>query len=171
MKKIMITELIPCFRSEGRCKECRLTQAVITMPNGIGENAKALLDEVLNPAGELYGKEMNVINGFCCPVRCRNLGCNQTDYVRGDAADISAVGLQGNDLALENLEIACAIVQNGRWDQMFLEDVPSTGIEPRWIHVSWKRHGGNRKEILKRVKGTKEYQRLSKLDMAQLMSE
>lgn len=171
MKKIVITELIPCYRSEDRCKECRLAQAVITMPNGIGENAKALLDEVLNPAGELYGKELNVINGFCCPVRCRNLGCNQADYVRGDAADISAVGLQGDDLALENLVIARAIVQNGKWDVLILDDVPSTGIEPSRIHVSWKRNGGNRKEILKRVKGSKDYQKLSKLDMAQLMSE
>ena len=54
---------------------------------------------------------------------------------------------------------------------MILDDVPSTGIEPSRIHVRWKRNGENRKEILKRVKGTKEYQKLSKFDMAQLMSE
>jgi hypothetical protein len=60
---------------------------------------------------------------------------------------------------------------NLKWDVLILDDVPSTGIEPSRIHVRWKRNGENRKEILKRVKGTKEYQKLSKFDMAQLMSE
>ena len=36
---------------------------------------------------------------------------------------ISAMGLQGNDLRLENLEVARRIAKQGDYDMMVLEDV------------------------------------------------
>ncbi|MBQ6203451.1 MAG: hypothetical protein IJK46_05095 [Prevotella sp.] len=155
---------------EFRCRCCGSTGS----PQAV-ENIRALVENVLDPARERYGEPIKVNSGYRCEKHNREVGgASQSQHLcqgGSAAADIAAVGLRGNDLALENLEIVRAIVKNGQWDQMILEDVPSTGIEPRWIHVSWKRQGGNRKEILKKVAGRKGYLRLSRLDMAQLMSE
>ena len=139
------------------------------------DNVEALVSSVLDPARDRYGKAIKVNSGYRCEKHNAAVGGSKTSQHMcqngSAAADIAAVGLRGNDLALENLEIARAIVKNGRWDQMILEDVPSTGIEPRWIHVSWKRHGVNRREMFKKSCGRKCYLRLSRRDMAQLMSE
>ena len=130
---------------------------------------EALVREVLDPAREVFGKAIAVNSGYRCAKHNAEIGgASRSQHVKGEAADIRAVDLSGNDLALENLEIARAIVKNGKWDQMILEDVPVSGIEPRWIHVSWKRNGVNRREVIKKVKGQRGYQRLSGLDWKQL---
>lgn len=84
---------------------------------------------------------------------------------------ISAMGLQGNDLRFENLEVARRIARQGGFDVMVLEDVSWCGIEPKWIQLSWRPDGENRKMVMKRVSGKAECEELSGLDMEQLMSE
>lgn len=84
---------------------------------------------------------------------------------------ISAMGLQGNDLRLENLEVARRIAKQGDYDMMVLEDVTWCGIEPKWIQLSWRPDGENRKVVMKRVSGKNELEELSWLDMEQLMNE
>lgn len=139
------------------------------MPSEVRTNMEALVREVLDPAREVFGKAIAVNSGYRCAKHNAEIGgASRSQHVKGEAADIRAVDLSGNDLALENLEIARAIVKNGKWDQMILEDVPVSGIEPRWIHVSWKRNGVNRREVIKKVKGQRGYQRLSGLDWKQL---
>lgn len=46
---------------------------------------------------------------------------------------------------------------NGRWDQLILEDVPRSVLTPRWVHVSFRKDGRNRKQILKKYVGTRVY--------------
>ena len=84
---------------------------------------------------------------------------------------ISAMGLQGNDLRFENLEAARQIAKQGEFDVMVLEDVSWCGIEPKWIQLSWRPDGENRKLIMKHVSGKAECEELSGLDMEQLMNE
>ena len=180
MEKFAIQDLIKCYRSEGRCKiacedpkkcQCPLNQPVKKMPNGIDENMAALVAEVLEPMATVYGKPMAVVEGFVCPRRCQ-LENKKTlrMHVKGDTVKISAVGLQGNDLRLENLEIARAIVKNGKFDVIVLVDTTTTGAGPKSLLVSYSR-GKNNGRILKKVEGSDEIEELSELDRAQLMSE
>lgn len=124
------------------------------MPAAVKESVESLVDNVLDPAREAYGKPIAVNSGYRCEMHNREVGgASRSQHVQGEAADIRAAGLTGRALAVENLEIARMILKNGKWDQMILEDVPAKGIEPRWIHVSWKRNGGNRRQVLKKVAG------------------
>jgi len=84
---------------------------------------------------------------------------------------ISVMGLQGNDLRLENLEVARRILKQGDYDMMVLEDVHYGGVEPKWIQLSWRPDGENRRMVMKRVSGKNELEELSKLDRVQLMTE
>ena len=177
MKKLAIQDLIKCYRSEGRCKiacedpnkrHCPLTQAVNKMPNGIDENMAALVAEVLEPVMASYGKAIDFIEGFVCPKRCQLEKQKLLRlHVKGDAVKISAEGLQGNDLRLENLEIARAIIRNGKWDLMVLVDTTMTGIGPKSVFVSYSR-GKNRGAVMKTVEGKDELEELSELDREQL---
>ena len=89
-------------------------------------------------------------------------------HVKGDTVLIQAEELEGHELRFENLEIAKAIVKNGKFDEMVLEDVHEGGIEPKAIRVSYKRNGGNRQLVKKRVKGQDGTEELSGLDLEQL---
>ena len=185
MKYYKKEDLIKCYRSEGRCEiackdackdrkereKCPLKQAVRKMPNGIDENMEALVAEVLDPLATVYGKPMAVVEGFVCPRRCQLENKKLLRmHVKGDAVQISAVGLQGNDLRLENLEIVRAIVQNGKFDVMILMDTTTTGAGPKRVFVSYCR-GKNQGVIMKTVEGGDELVELSELDRAQVMSD
>lgn len=131
-------ELIRCYRErkQDRCAECRLQQAVGKMPSDIDANMEALCDQVLDPARRKYGKPIYVNSGFRCPLHnVRVGGASQSQHVRGQAVDLRIEG--------KPEELAKIIVANGKWDQLILY--------PTFVHVSWKRVGTNRKEILRKT--------------------
>lgn len=137
MKNFKLTELIRCYREERqqRCKECRLVQAASRLPNGIEENVEALVEQVLDPARDRLGKAVMVNSGFRCPVHNKTVGgVYNSQHVSGQAADIHCE---------DNKKLAKVIVENGRFDQLILY--------PTFVHVSWKRQGGNRQQILRKV--------------------
>ena len=130
-------EMIRCYRERkpDRCRECRLVQAASRLPNGIEENVEALVEQVLDPARERLGKAVVVNSGFRCPVHNKAVGgVYNSQHVSGQAADVHCE---------DNLKLAKVIVENGRFDQLILY--------PTFLHVSWKRQGGNRKQILRKV--------------------
>lgn len=137
-------ELIRCYRQDKaqRCKECRLPQHVTRLPNGIEESLTDLVENVLDPVREKLGRSIVVNSGFRCPVHNRMVGgATGSQHVKGEAADVTLVkgsGCRVNDLAK-------AIVANGTWDQLILY--------PTFVHVSYKRGGGNRREILRKTSG------------------
>lgn len=110
------------------------------MLGGVPENVKALVENVLDPLREKYGKPVKVNSGYRCPKH--NLavgGAMQSQHMKGEAADIAP--MDGDARELERLvEI---IKQNGKWDQMI--------VYPTFVHVSWKRFGTNRKQTLRKV--------------------
>ena len=186
MKKELFKKMIRCHQedAEGRCWdrlgktgrdgeeevfECPLNGPAMKLPNGIEDNVKALMEVVLEPVAEAYGKPLKIVEGFVCPRRC-NLGGDKSLWlhVKGDTALIQGVELEGHELRFENLEIAREIVKNGKFDEMVLEDVHEGGIEPKAIRVSYKRNGGNRQVVRKRVKGQDQTEELRGLDLAQL---
>lgn len=135
-------ELARCFRETGRCSECRLTQPATKLPDGIENNLKGLVTAVLEPVRERLGKPIMVNSGFRCPVHNRAVGgATGSQHVKGEAADVTLV--QGSGCRVNDL--AKAIVANGTWDQLILY--------PTFVHVSYKRGGGNRREILRKTSG------------------
>ena len=108
-------------------------------PKEAEENLRALVDEVLDPLREAYGKPVRVNSGYRCPLLNRLVGGSpNSQHMRGEAADIQPV--IGNDADLP--ELARILIENGKFDQLILY--------PTFIHVSWKRLGWNRKQILQK---------------------
>ena len=116
------------------------------MMGGVPENVKTLVENVLDPLREKYGKPIKVNSGYRCPKH--NLavgGATQSQHMKGEAADIAPAGLQVTAYGLQELEKLVEIIkQNGKWDQMI--------VYPTFVHVSWKRFGPNRKQVLRKAK-------------------
>ena len=108
-------------------------------PKEAEENLKALVDEVLDPLREAYGRPIRVNSGYRCP-KLNNLvgGTPNSQHMRGEAADIQPV--IGNEADLP--ELARILIENGKFDQLI--------IYPTFIHVSYKRLGWNRKQVLQK---------------------
>ena len=134
-------ELARCFRETGRCSECRLTQPATKLPDGIEGNLEGLAKVILEPVRERLGKPIVVNSGFRCPVHNRMVGgATGSQHVKGEAADV-----RFQDPGFKVQDLAKAIVANGTWDQLILY--------PTFVHVSYKRGGGNRREILRKTSG------------------
>ena len=106
-------------------------------------NTKALVEAVLDPAREAYGKPIYVNSGYRCQKHNAEVGgVRNSQHLRGEAADIAPAGFKfqvsGFKNELERLKEI--IIKNGKFDQLI--------IYPTFLHVSWKRSGANRKQIL-----------------------
>ena len=108
-------------------------------PKEAEENLRALVDEVLDPLREAYGRPIRVNSGYRCP-KLNNLvgGSPNSQHMRGEAADIQPV--IGNEADLP--ELARILIANGKFDQLILY--------PTFIHVSYRRLGWNRKQVLQK---------------------
>ena len=108
-------------------------------PKEAEENLRALVDEVLDPLREAYGRPIRVNSGYRCP-KLNNLvgGSPNSQHMRGEAADIQPV--VGNEADLP--ELARILIANGKFDQLI--------IYPTFIHVSYRRLGWNRKQVLQK---------------------
>jgi len=147
----------------------------------IEENIRALVENILDPLRERYGHPIYVTSGYRCP-KLNNAvnGAPNSQHMRGEAADIvarplsigdcgSASAMTARGVAMrqsagysptENLKLAQMIAESGNFDQMILEEVSPNDLLPQWIHVTWKRNGWNRKNILKKVAGKAGYIRV-----------
>lgn len=132
-------EMARCFRENGaRCKECRLAQPAKQLPYGIEENLQALVSNVLEPVRERLGKPIVVNSGFRCPVHNAAVGgVANSQHMKGEAADITCD---------DNKRLAEIIGQLGKYDQLIRYKRPDGSI--KFIHISWKRNGVNRKMVL-----------------------
>lgn len=145
MKYFKKTELIKCFREnkQDRCAGCKLTKAVNRLPNGIEAALEALAVNVLDPAREILGRPIYVTSGFRCPFYNNAVGgVRKSQHILGEAADICVM----NDNQNENEKLAQIIEANGKYDQL-IRYMGADG-KIRFIHVSWKRLGPNRKQII-----------------------
>lgn len=97
-----------------------------TAPEGARRNIAALVDRVLDPLREAWGKPLTVTSGYRCPELNRIVGGAKTSHhLRGMAADIST----GNR------------VENRRLFQMVLDlKLPFTQLIDEknfaWVHIS-----------------------------------
>lgn len=103
----------------------------------VKENLEALIENVLDPVREWYGKPIYVNSGYRCPELNKAVGgVNNSQHVNGQAADIDVFDEK------ENKKIFDYIVNYLNFDQCLWEN------NGAWIHVSYKREGGNRKQVL-----------------------
>jgi len=115
--------------------------------NGAGreeeDNLRALVASVLDPLRRAYGKTISISSGYRnASVNKAVGGVNGSQHCKGEAADIDT-GSRG-----ENRKLARLIVSLGLpFDQLIDENAYA------WVHVSYKRVGENRRQILRLKKG------------------
>ena len=107
----------------------------------VEENLRALVDEVLDPLRERYGKPIYVNSGYRCPKLNQLVnGAANSQHMKGEAADIRPVKSEKLKVKSELDELVRILIENGKFDQLI--------IYPTFLHVSWKRNGNNRKRII-----------------------
>ena len=95
-------------------------------------NTKALVENVLDPARERLGRPITVNSGYRCPKHNAAVGgVTNSQHMKGEAADIRCSDIR---------QLKQIIIDNGRYDQLI-----DYGT---FLHVSWKRNGGNRRQII-----------------------
>ena len=110
------------------------------MPDSARANIVALVEQVLDPVREKLGKPIRVNSGYRCPRHNEEvLGVRNSQHIKGEAADIAMV--HGSRFKVHDL--AQAIVENGKFDQLI--------IYPTFVHVSWKRNGPNRHQVIRKI--------------------
>lgn len=103
----------------------------------VEKNLTTLVEKILDPLREMYGKPIIVNSGYRSPeVNAAVNGSKTSQHVLGEAADITA----GNKK--ENKKLFELIRDNFEFDQLINENNYS------WIHVSY-RENRLRKQILK----------------------
>ena len=102
------------------------------------KNIQALVDNVLDPVREQYGKPIQVTSGFRCPELNKLVGgVHTSDHLKGRAADI--VGTPNTKE--ENRKLFRLILNAGVEFDQLIEEHNYT-----WIHVGY-REGENRKQV------------------------
>ena len=98
------------------------------------ENVKALVEVILDPVREKLGMPIVVNSGYRCEKHNKDVGgVRNSQHLRGEAADVTCSDLP----RLKQL-----IIENGKFDQLI--------TYPTFLHVSYKRTGGNRHQRLKK---------------------
>lgn len=132
MKYFNLKELIKCTIA--------IARGIINVPNKNEEaNLIALVDNVLDPLREAYGKPIIVTSGYRSEQLNRMLGGAKTSqHVKGQAVDIRSV----EDTYEENKKLFDLIVKlNLPFDQLIDE------YNYDWVHVSYSKDK-NRKQLL-----------------------
>ena len=123
-----------------KCGQCASAGSAQAMPSGVQANIDALVNNVLDPLREAYGKPIYVNSGHRCEAYNRKVGgVSRSQHIVGEAADIHCD---------DNAKLAKLIVQQGRFDQLI--------IYPTFLHVSYKRSGANRHRVLRKTAKRKE---------------
>jgi uncharacterized protein YcbK (DUF882 family) len=119
-----------------------LTRTGVALPNTPGtaevENLINLVEKVLDPLREVYGKPIRVNSGYrSIHVNIAVGGVANSQHLKGEAADITAGS------PAENRRLFEMLANGGYIFDQLIDEKNYT-----WIHVSLKRGGVNRKQIL-----------------------
>lgn len=132
MKHFTLRELIK--------SDTAIRKGIKNVPNRQEEqNLNALVDKILDPLREAYGKPIIVTSGFRCDELNRLIGGSKTSQHRtGQAADIRTIV----DTPEENKKLYDLII---KLDLPFDQLIDEHNFD--WVHVSFSEK--NRKQILK----------------------
>jgi uncharacterized protein YcbK (DUF882 family) len=101
-------------------------------------NLENLVEKVLDPLREMYGKPIRVNSGYrSLAVNLAVKGAINSQHLKGEAADITAGS------PAENRRLFEMLANGGYIFDQLIDEQSYT-----WIHVSLKRNGVNRRQIL-----------------------
>ncbi len=104
-------------------------------------NLKALCENVLQPLRDEVKRPIYVSSGYRCPKVNKAIGGARTSqHIKGEAADIQIAGITTDEICRIVLELGI------EFDQM-IEEYGS------WVHISFKRTGTNRNQVLQKKSG------------------
>ena len=109
----------------------------------VRKNLTALVDNVLDPLREWYGKPIYVNSGYRCPALNKAVGgVANSQHLTGQAADIDTNDTAENRKA-ENRKLMKHIEDSLDFDQLIWENGGA------WVHVSYRPDGKNRRQVLR----------------------
>lgn len=101
------------------------------------KNLRKLVENVLDPLRELYGKPIHVNSGYRSPLVNRKVnGAVNSDHVKGMAADITAGSRE------ENKKLYDLIRDNFTFRQLISE------YDFQWVHVSYNENDNKKQELV-----------------------
>lgn len=110
------------------------------------ENLKALCVNVLDPLREAMGRPIRVNSGYRGPDANRAVnGSSSSQHCKGEAADIEIDNFDNKKLAKAIIDLKL------KFDQLILEFYKDGDPNSGWVHVSHKRDGKQRGEVLRAV--------------------
>ena len=108
-----------------------------TPTDNVRKNLTALVDNVLDPLRDWYGKPIRVNSGYRCPALNKAVGgVANSQHLTGQAADIDT------DDRAENRKLMKHIEDSLDFDQLIWENGGA------WVHVSYRSDGKNRRQVL-----------------------
>lgn len=109
----------------------------------VEKNLEALVDKILDPLREAYGKPIKVNSGYRSPAVNRAVGgSGSSQHLTGQAVDIEDLTCSGK----ANKELFNLLIKSGLpFDQVIWEFTDSSGC-PEWVHVSYGPK--NRRQVL-----------------------
>lgn len=115
-----------------------------TPPAEAIHNLEALVTNVLDPIREAWGAPIIVTSGYRSKALNKAVGGAATSqHLNGEAADITTGKGQK-----ANAQLLVLIRRLGLdYDQLINEDSDRDG-NPNWVHISYRRHGGNRRQYI-----------------------
>lgn len=114
-------------------------------PFGVVDNLTALVDHLLDPIRERWGRPIRVNSGYRSEALNIAVGGSKTSQHRyGEAVDIT-VGSPAENAKLFELIKKMRTAGEIVFDQL----IDEKGLS--WIHISYKRNGTNRDRVLKIV--------------------
>lgn len=94
-------------------------------------NLKLLVENILQPVRDYYGKPVKVNSAYRSPeVNVLVGGSKTSDHCKGQAADIEIAGVDTSDLAMY-------IADNYKFTQVILEFYINGVSDSGWVHVSY----------------------------------
>lgn len=130
-----------CFKSE-----TAIRKKINNVPTDreIILNMQHVATHIFEPIREHFGIPIGISSFYRSEALNKAVGGSKTSqHVLGEAIDIDADIYGG----ITNMEIFDFVVNNLNYDQVIKEY--GTDKNPAWIHVSLKRNGNNRKQILR----------------------
>ena len=113
------------------------------------EAAKLLAENIFQPIREHFGKPIWLSSGYRSEALNKAIGGSKTSqHCKGEAMDIDMDGKGGPT----NAEIFNYIKDNLPFDQLIWEF--GTKTSPDWVHVSYKKGGPQRGQILRAVRNS-----------------
>lgn len=142
-----------------------VTKSTTAIKNGISnepsiahlESLKALAENVFQPVREHFAVPIAVTSGYRSSALNDLIGgASSSQHSKGEALDLDADVYGG----ITNAQVFNYILNSLDFDQLIWEF--GTNENPAWVHVSYKKEGNNRREVLRAVKvnGRTKYERI-----------